>query len=234
MQLPEDKRPHFISFYFPEVDHAAHRYGINSKQTEAAVHFVDAAIGKMHSMSRMLNLPINFVFVSDHGMADTDTAKTIKRPLAIDTSRFIIPSDGTMAMLYAKDKKDIVPTYNALKREAAGIYKVYNRNNLPKRYKFNLKNDTYNRIGDIILFASPPRVFSFGGGKSIGRHGYDNKLPDMQASFMAWGPAFKSNYKIGNFSNVHVYPLIAKILELPIDFKIDGKLKVLKKILKEE
>lgn len=234
LQLPEDKRPHFITFYFPEVDHAEHRYGVNSKETEEAVHFVDASIGKMDSMCRTLNLPINFVFVSDHGMTNTDTVNTFPLPKAVDTAKFIIPFDGTMAMLYAKNKEDIKSTYKALKIEAAGRYKVYTRTNMPKRFKYNLKNDTYNRIGDIILFASPPKVFSFGGGKSIGRHGYDNKLPDMQASFMAWGPAFKTNYTIGNFSNVNVYPLIAEILQLPIDFKIDGKLKVLKPILKEK
>lgn len=234
LQLPEDKRPHFITFYFPEVDHAEHRYGVNSKETEEAVHFVDASIGKMDSMCRTLDLPINFVFLSDHGMTNSDTTNTFPLPKAIDTAKFIIPFDGTMAMLYAKNQDDIKSTYKALKIEAAGRYKVYTRNNMPKRFKYNLKNDTYNRISDIILFASPPKVFSFGGGKSIGRHGYDNKLPDMQASFMAWGPAFKTNYTIGNFSNVNVYPLIAEILQLPIDFKIDGKLKVLKPILKEK
>lgn len=233
LQLPEEKRPHFISFYFPEVDHAEHVYGVYSKEAAASVQFVDKAIGKMDSMCRTLNLPINFIFVSDHGMTDTDTVNTFSLPKAVDREKFIIPSDGTMAMLYAKNKEDINDTYKALKKEAKSNYKVYTRSNLPKRFKYNLKNDVYNRIGDIILFASPPKVFSFGGGKNIGRHGYDNKLPDMQASFMAWGPAFKNNYKIGSFSNIHVYPLVAEILQLPINFKIDGKLKTLKGILKE-
>ena len=234
LQLPEAVRPHLISFYFPEVDHAEHSYGVYSKQNEEAVHFIDEAVGKMDSMCRTLNLPINFVFLSDHGMANTDTANTIARPKAIDPAKFIIPGGDAVLMLYAKNKDDIKTTYEALKKEANGNYKVYTRKNIPKRFKYNLKNDTYNRLGDIILLAYPPRAFNFGGSKNIGRHGYDNKLPDMQATFMAWGPAFKNNYTIGNFSNVHVYPLIAEILQLPIDFKIDGKLKVLKKILKEK
>jgi hypothetical protein len=54
----------------------------------------------------------------------------------------------------------------------------------------------------------------------------------MQATFYAWGPAFKQTYEIGGFENIHVYPLIAEILGLKIEQKIDGKLKVLKKILK--
>ena len=55
----------------------------------------------------------------------------------------------------------------------------------------------------------------------------------MRASFLAWGPAFKSGKKINGFENVHVYPLIAKILGLQFDQKtIDGNLSVLKHIIK--
>jgi predicted AlkP superfamily pyrophosphatase or phosphodiesterase len=65
-----------------------------------------------------------------------------------------------------------------------------------------------------------------------GKHGFDNAFPDMQASFYAWGPAFKQHLKIPSFNNVHVYPLVAKILGLTITEKIDGSLSVLKQILK--
>jgi hypothetical protein len=55
----------------------------------------------------------------------------------------------------------------------------------------------------------------------------------MRASFLAWGPAFKSGKKIKGFENVHVYPLVAKILGLQYDQKIiDGKLSVLKNTLR--
>jgi hypothetical protein len=53
----------------------------------------------------------------------------------------------------------------------------------------------------------------------------------MHATFMAWGPAFKQGKKIHSFENVHVYPLVAKILGLSYTEKIDGKLSVLKNIL---
>ncbi len=54
----------------------------------------------------------------------------------------------------------------------------------------------------------------------------------MRASFLAWGPAFKKGLLIEGFENVHVYPMVAKILGLKIDeAKIDGKIKVLSPIL---
>jgi predicted AlkP superfamily pyrophosphatase or phosphodiesterase len=65
-----------------------------------------------------------------------------------------------------------------------------------------------------------------------GEHGYDNYLPDMGATFYAWGPAFKQGVTIPAFENVNVYPLIADILGLRVTEPIDGSLKVLKGVLR--
>ncbi|GAB3814882.1 hypothetical protein GCM10028895_08410 [Pontibacter rugosus] len=37
LELPEEKRPHLITFYMPEVDHAGHSYGPEAPETKAAV-----------------------------------------------------------------------------------------------------------------------------------------------------------------------------------------------------
>lgn len=232
LQLPEDKRPHFITFYFPEVDHAEHRYGTNSTQTEEAVHFVDKSVQKMNDMCTQLNLPVNFIFVSDHGMTNLDTLHTIGLPPVIDTSKFVIAYGSATAHLYAKNKKDIKPTYKKLKTIAKD-YDVYLAARIPGRWHYRAKDDRFHRIGDIFLVPHLPKGFSFSGRKiSYGAHGFDNSLPEMQATFYAWGPAFKEHFEIGNFSNINIYPLVAHILGLKIDSKIDGKFKVLKGILK--
>jgi hypothetical protein len=54
----------------------------------------------------------------------------------------------------------------------------------------------------------------------------------MNAVFMAWGPAFKSHYRIATFENIHVYPLVAKLLGLSITEKIDGRIEVLDSCIK--
>lgn len=234
LQLPADKRPHFITFYFPEVDHAEHRYGTNSNETRDAVQFVDHSMQKMNEMCAQLNLPVNFIFVSDHGMTNMDTLHTIPRPLAIDTSKFVIASGTSTAHLYAKNKKDIKPAYRKLKAYAKD-YDVYLAKRIPKRWHYSKKEDRFDRIGDILLVPHLPQGFSFSGRKiSYGEHGFDNYLPEMQATFYAWGPAFKPHYEIGNFANIDIYPLIAHVLGLQIDSKIDGKFDVLKGILKQE
>ena len=79
-----------------------------------------------------------------------------------------------------------------------------------------------------------PKVFNFSTRKTTpGKHGFDNHTTDMRATFIAWGPAFKSDLTIGDFENVHIYPMIAKILGLKVDPKsIDGRIEVLNAILK--
>lgn len=233
LQLPEGNRPHFITFYFPEVDHAEHYYGVYSKQAEEAVHHVDSAIGKMNSMVAQLNLPVNFIFVSDHGFTNIDTVHTIAVENLIDTSKFIMAGEITIMHLYAKDTTAIISQYNILKA-AENNYHVYLANEVPERWHYGKKDDRYGRIGDILISADMPFIFSSKGRKNAATHGFDNYTQEMQATFYAWGPAFKENFKINNFENINIYPLIAYILGLHFDANsIDGKLEVLKPILKE-
>jgi predicted AlkP superfamily pyrophosphatase or phosphodiesterase len=233
LSLPAKTRPHLITFYMPEVDDAAHNFGPNSKEAETAVQYIDNVIKQMNEAISGLNLPVNFVLVSDHGMALVNSQTPMRLPKAVDPAKFYIPSGSALLQLYAKDSSLIVPTYNALLKEANG-YDVYLKENTPKDFHYNKTDDRFNRIGDIILVAKLPYTFSLSGRPSSpGKHGYDPRLPEMRASYLAWGPSFKSGIKIKGFENVHVYPMIAKILGLRYDQKtIDGNLSVLKNTLK--
>ena len=165
-------------------------------------------------------------------MADVDVDHTLPLPEAIDTAKFFIPRGDVLLHLYAKDKADIQSTYLKLKASAVD-YDVFLANEVPVRWHYGKADDKYNRIGDIILVPHFPKVFNLGNRKTTpGKHGFDNDVTEMRASFYAWGPAFKKQLKIDGFENVHVYPLVARILGLKIDEKnIDGKLKVLQPIL---
>lgn len=232
LTLPEARRPHLITFYLSWVDHAEHLYGPNSKETEAAVHEVDETIDRMTRIIDSLHLPVNYIFVSDHGMAQVDTTHGIPLPAAVDTTKFIITFGGTLIHLYAKDKKDIAPAYEALKKQQAADYDVYLPDETPARWHYREQDDRYQRIGDILLVAHYPLMFHTHGRIIPGEHGYDNAIPDMGATFYAWGPAFRSGMTIAPFENVNVYPLIAQILGLKIAQPVDGSLKALDNILK--
>ena len=55
-----------------------------------------------------------------------------------------------------------------------------------------------------------------------GNHGYDNLAPEMQALFVANGPAFVSGEKLPPFINVDVEPLLRDLIGLPPKAGIDG------------
>jgi predicted AlkP superfamily pyrophosphatase or phosphodiesterase len=232
LSLPEDKRPHFITFYFPDVDHDAHTYGPDDIRVKKSVQFIDSSINALQESLASLNLPINYIFVSDHGMAKVDNVNTKPLPSSIDTAYFKVPWGDTQLHLYAKDKSKIEPTYNALKKDTSVT--VYTLDETPAYWHYKKADDKFNRLGDLIVVPHFPKVFNLSRSKaSLGKHGFDNHMPEMRASFMAWGPAFKKGLTIDGFENVNIYPIVAHILGLNYDAKtIDGKFEVLKPILK--
>lgn len=231
LSLPEEKRPHLITFYMSEVDHAGHSYGPDAPQTKAAVQYADSVIYQLTQAVQSTGLPVNFVLVADHGMTAVDTLHPIAMPAVIDTAKFMIQQGGTMVNLYAKDKADILPLYTELKKTAKD-YKVYLKKDIPAQLHYGAKDDRMNRVGDILLLPTWPKVFS-NRKPGNGYHGFEPlAVKDMHAIFYAWGPAFKSNLTIPSFENVNVYPLIAAVLGLHYTEKIDGNKKVLQGILK--
>jgi predicted AlkP superfamily pyrophosphatase or phosphodiesterase len=231
LTLPEYRRPHLINLYLSEPDHSGHTYGPDAPETEKAVKLVDSTIFLLTEAVKASGLPVNFIFVSDHGMTNVDTAHPMTLPAAVDPAKFIIPASGTMVDLHAKSKADIKPVYRQLKKSADG-YKVYLKSKMPGRYHYSSKDDRMGHIGDILLIPEWPKVFSQRT-PDPGQHGFDPlKVTDMRATFFAWGPAIRNKMKIPAFENVNVYPLITEILGLEYSFQIDGKKEVLHKILK--
>lgn len=238
LKLPEDVRPHFITLYFPEVDAAGHHFGPDSKETETAVQLIDEAVGNLVKKVNELKLKnVNFVFVSDHGMIKVDSESPLEIPeILLDKERFDFYNSQTLLRVFVKNETEVKEVYKELQSKKDENYSVYLTKKMPKYLHFSSKDDRYNRIGQIILIPKVPKIFLEKGKKtSIGKHGYDPKIvPEMKATFYAWGPAFKNNLKINEFSNVNIYPMVAEILGLKIDEPIDGNIKVLKKILKDK
>jgi predicted AlkP superfamily pyrophosphatase or phosphodiesterase len=238
LKLPMDKRPHFIALYFPEVDGSGHHFGPETKETENAVHLIDKAIGDLVQKVNNLGLKnVNYIFVSDHGMIKVDGGNPLEIPAMLSNKdRFDFYNSQTLLRVYVKNPAEIKTVYKELKSNKTDDYEVYLDKKFPKYLHFATKDDKYDRIGQILLVPKAPKVFlPKGKSTSIGKHGYNPKLvPEMKATFFAWGPEFKSNIGIDEFENINVYPLVVKILALKIDQPIDGKLKVLKETLKKE
>ncbi|MCY0968854.1 alkaline phosphatase family protein [Chryseobacterium wangxinyae] len=237
LKLPEDQRPHFIAMYFPEVDGAGHHFGPDSAETKNAVQLIDKAIGNLVQKVNDLGLKnVNFVFVSDHGMIKVDGGNPLEIPAVLfNKDRFDFYNSQTLVRVHVKNSDEVKSVFKELKANKTADYKVYLDKKLPKYLHFATRDDRYNRIGQILLIPKAPKVFlEKNQTTSVGKHGYDPKLvPEMKATFYAWGPEFKNNAVVDEFSNVNVYPLVVKILDLKLENEIDGKLKVLKQPLKK-
>ncbi|MBL7740510.1 MAG: alkaline phosphatase family protein [Chitinophagaceae bacterium] len=232
LELPADRRPHLITFYIPEVDDAGHDYGPDAPETARAVKWVDSVVQKLYETVQATGLRVNFLFVSDHGMTNIETIHTLPMPAAVDTGKFYIPRGFELAALYAKNKKDIRPVYRKLKKQEKG-FTAYLKTNMPSYLCYSKKDDHMNVIGDILLVPDWPRTFNFySGHPDPGAHGFDPlRVKDMQAVFYAWGPDLK-NIQIPAFENIHVYPVMARLLGLSYTHTIDGNAELADRIVK--
>lgn len=236
LKLPEDKRPHLITFYFPEVDKNGHLYGTESPELRQAVEFVDDAVGKLIQKVNELKLPnVNFIFVSDHGMIDVDLENPLEIPeILLDKSRFTYFNAQTLLRVMVKNEAEVKQVYRELKKNKTKDYQVYLTEKFPAKLHYRTSDDRFGRIGEILLVPNAPKVFLESGSKKTpGKHGYNPfKVPEMRATFAAFGPAFKEGKKIGKFRNVNLYPMVAEILGLKVSQPIDGSPKTAKKVLK--
>ncbi|MGA9213330.1 ectonucleotide pyrophosphatase/phosphodiesterase [Kaistella sp.] len=237
LKLSEERRPHFITLYFPEVDASGHHFGPGSNETKNAVHLVDAAIGTLVEKVNQLGLKnVNFIFVADHGMINVDREHPIAIPeILFDKNRFDFYNSQTLLRVVVKNPEEIQSVYKELKKNKTNDYRVFLDEKFPRKLNFSQKDDRYNRIGQILLVPKVPKIFLEKDQKtSIGKHGYNPyTVPEMKATFIAFGPAFKQNKKIGEFQNVNIYPIVTDILNLKITEPIDGTQKVAKEILRK-
>jgi len=233
LQLPEERRPHLISFYFPEVDHESHLHGPDAKETGKAVQLIDTSIGQLAAMTDSLHLPVNFIFVSDHGMASVDIEHPIPiPPTLLDSSLCRLVSGSTLLHVYVKNPRRILPLYHQLQMGANDI-DVYLPQDIPASWHYGKLDDWHNRIGDIVVVTRFPRIFKIGNKKATpGKHGFDPAIKEMHATFLAWGPQIRKSNTIPPFENVNVFPFVAGILGLTYSFPIDGSPNALNYLLR--
>ena len=229
LRLPAEQRPHFITLYYSNVDHAGHVYGPDAPETAEAVRHVDDMIGKLVAGLDTLHLPVDLFVVSDHGM-EVEQGDWITLEKFADLSNFVTIGP----LLYPNREDDAEKAYREL-GGASNKFEVYRRANFPPALHY----DANPRSGDPIVLPTGPysiraREPGLNGNEitpSRGVHGYDPRtMPTMRAVFFAAGPDIRVGVIISPFENVNLYPLIAKVLGLQIG-PIDGKLRVLQGIL---
>jgi predicted AlkP superfamily pyrophosphatase or phosphodiesterase len=230
LKLPPELRPHFITLYYSNVDHAGHNYGPDSEEVRAAVHHVDSMVGDLQTKIAALHLPVDFVVVADHGMVTLQGGAVTLSDFA-DLSDF--HTEG--ALLYPKPEADVQETYEEFLAHPDPRFKVYRRADMPAYLHF----DANPREGDPVIVPTGPFTLRAhasaseeGTAKHRGGHGFNSRtMPEMKAIFFAGGPDIRPGVQLKPFENVNIYPFIAEILGLEPP-AVDGTLDVLRPALK--
>jgi predicted AlkP superfamily pyrophosphatase or phosphodiesterase len=232
LKLPPDQRPHFITLYFGDVDSAGHKFGPESLQTASAALQVDRMIGKLREGLNALELPVNLILVSDHGMQDVQGGYVSLA--AISGGKVRVEVDGPVALIYCKDAETVEKTYQSLRKNPN--LQVYRRRETPSTWHYSDNP----RAGDLVAIVKGSAVFTLNSTGLKGRvptpprgeHGYDpRQFQTMHAIFYAIGPNIRPA-RIPSFENVNVYPFVSRILGLSLPEKLDGASAVLDPLYK--
>jgi predicted AlkP superfamily pyrophosphatase or phosphodiesterase len=203
----------FSTLYFSKVDNYGHNHGPNSSELEKVVQEADGWMGYL--LDRMdearLTDKLNLIIVSDHGMTELSEEKVIflDELINLDVVDMI---DWTPVAMIRPDEGHTDEIYQTLKK-MENHYQVYLKNDLPEYYHFR----NHYRIPEIIMIADlgytiTTRNYFEERGLMAANHGYDHRLAEMHAIFMAKGPDFQQGLVTDTVSSIHLYELIASIL----------------------
>ncbi len=221
----------FGTLYFSFVDSQGHRYGPDSEEVIEAIKQADELVGYLMEKLES-NESINLMIVSDHGMIEVSPSRKVTLDDYIDVNKIEIISYSP-ALMFNVEGEGEVEVFESLKKNEEN-FKVYLKENIPDRY--HLKNNI--RVPEVLMVAdegytiNTKQFFESRGNEypSGGAHGFDNANPKMDAIFVAYGPAFKKEVKLGRFENIHLYEVMAKILNIepaPNDGDIDAVMEIL-------
>ena len=239
LDQPADTRPTMLTLYFSDTDDAGHEFGPDSEETKYAAWNVDRNVARLMDglKHRKIDKKVNVIIVSDHGMAPANQRNVVIMDPALPAG------DMERDPLTTGEIWQIFPKVGKTESLMASLAKLphttcWRKSDIPARLNYNDSP----RIAPIICSAdldwymSSQKRYDDNSQKQNfphieGHHGYDNKYQQMQATFIAHGPAFKRGYLAEPFANIEVYNVMCKILGLkPVNN--DGDLERVKSMLR--
>jgi alkaline phosphatase D len=232
-RLSESQRPHFVTLYFGEVDAVGHKFGTESQELSKTILELDQALGRLFRELEQIDLPINTIVVSDHGMLDVNTQDVAFIEDYITTDSCLVLAGSTQAGIYLRPNQPADSVLRLLKKQPSH-FRAYRKDQAPDHWHLNDNP----RFPDIIVDMDPPYIIaekkkltSYPSDYSKAMHGYDpERCSAMDGIFYAKGPQIVSGQQIPKFQNIHVYPFILTLMGLKSPVVCDGSEKVLKKL----
>ncbi len=243
--IMREHRPELALLHIANVDHTEHSHGPRTPAAYAAVKDADMHIREVwDELQKEFPGKATLIIVSDHGFSAINRAifpNVILRKAgllggtgkknATDGDMQMVVQGGS-ALLYVRNGADQAKTVAKVKKAFAGvegIEKVVGPDEFKKYGVADPKADPH--APDMILFAKEGYTFGDTAAGELpfrdkperkGSHGHDPDIPDLHATFVAWGAGIKPGTKVGEISNLDVAPTIAALLGIPMP-GVDGK-----------
>lgn len=213
LDLPQDRRPRFVTLYFEETDEQGHAHGPDSAEVNKAIADDDGAVARLVAglKARGLYARTNLVIVSDHGMAAVPPGHVVYLDDLAPAASFRLVSGGAVAGVEPVAGQGAAAEHALL--GAHGNFDCWRKSEIPARLHYG----THRRVPSVVCLAKDGWVLTVHTAKGhppAGQHGYDPADPHMAAIFIAHGPAFARGVVLPTFDNVDVYPLLTTVLGL--------------------
>jgi len=237
LKLPEAQRPSFLTLYFSDVDNAGHSFGPDAGQTREAALSVDRSVGELVAGVAAAGLTdrVNYVIVSDHGMAALSRDRMIVVDDYIDPATADIIDWTPVLGLTPKDG-DVDKMYGALRGKHPHL-QVYRRDEIPAPYGLA----GHPRLSPIVGIADEgwyitsktetARWDRHERSTPGGTHGYDARTKSMQGVFIGAGPRFRAGQVVKAFESIHLYNLMCAVMGITPSTN-DGDPAVIKDLLR--
>jgi ectonucleotide pyrophosphatase/phosphodiesterase family protein 5 len=176
---------------------------------------------------------LNIVFVSDHGMTEINSDRTINVEKILAGLDYKLGGSRPLAMI-EPNTNDYDSVYSRLKG-SQDHFKVYTKENMPEYYFFNKNENIYSLLLVADLgwsIVDDKQILNMSKYDSKGNHGFENNNIDMHGIFVGVGPNFKEGFKTGSLWNIDIYPLLCKIFSIAPNPNIDGKAERIEYLLK--
>jgi predicted AlkP superfamily pyrophosphatase or phosphodiesterase len=239
-----EHRPRLALLHVIDVDHTEHLKGPKSPEAYEAVKIADRQVREVwEELKRDFPGKATLLIVSDHGFSPIRRmilpnvflrkAGLIVAGAKQGTADAVqIVTQGGAAFVYVLDdahRSEIIERINKSLQGLQGLSRIVRPENFKDYGVANPKDDPH--APDLILFAEEGSNFGDTAAGELpfndkperkGSHGHDPNLPDLHATFVAWGAGIKAGVRLGEISNIDVAPTIAKLLGLSIP-NVDGK-----------
>jgi predicted AlkP superfamily pyrophosphatase or phosphodiesterase len=238
-------RPNLAMLHLIDVDHIQHIRGPRSAEAYAAIKATDSRVREVwETLKKEFGREnATLVIASDHGFSPirklilpnvvlrkakllNDAGDEEKKPMVR-----VVPQGGS-AFIYILDESrrdEIVKKVRSAFASIEEVAKVVGPEETPAYGVARPSDDPH--APDMLLFAKYGYAFGDTAAGDLafdekperkGTHGHDPAIPELHASFVAWGAGIKPGSKVGEIENTAVAPTIARLLGLSMP-DADGK-----------